>query len=67
MKVCFELSADLSFAIKLEQHEDKRGHFRVTYGLQVKDNLTYAQASKEFGECVFHALACEGQLNNEGL
>lgn len=40
--------------------------FRVTYGLQMKSDLSYAEAAKEFGECVMHALACNSQLNNDG-
>lgn len=55
-----------AYPIKVEQSESKAGLFRVTYGLQVKSNLTYAQAAKEFGKCMFHALACEGRLNNDG-
>lgn len=38
-------------------------NFTVIYGKQVKPRLTYAQAAREFGECVFHSLACIGQLN----
>lgn len=51
--------------IKVEQRGEN-GHFRVTYGLQVKDGLTYAQAAHELGECIFHWLACEGKLGNDG-
>ena len=52
--------------IMLEQHEDKRGLFRVTYGGQVTDNLTYARAAKELGECLFHHFACDSMLNAQG-
>ena len=38
--------------------------FTVAYGLQVKKNLNYEQAAHEFGECVFHALACESLIDN---
>jgi hypothetical protein len=38
--------------------------FTVQYGLQVKKGLNYGQAAREFGECVFHALACDGLLDN---
>jgi hypothetical protein len=54
------------FTIKIEQHEDTRALFRVSYGAQVRDNLTYIEAAKEYGLCVFHALACEGKLTNDG-
>jgi hypothetical protein len=54
---------DLPWEIKVEQREDKFKRFRVTYGSQVQDGLTYVEAAKAFGLCYFHALACEGQLN----
>jgi hypothetical protein len=38
--------------------------FTVTYGLQVKKGLNYAQAAAEFGECVMHEACCEGKLDN---
>lgn len=40
------------------------GKFIVTYGLQTKDQLTYAQAAREFGECVMHACTCAGEIVN---
>jgi len=52
--------------VKVEQRQNKAALLRVTYGLQVKDGLTYAQAARELGECIFHALACDSILNNEG-
>jgi hypothetical protein len=38
--------------------------FTVTYGLWVKKGLNYGAAAKEFGECVFHHLACNSLLDN---
>ena len=52
--------------IEVKQEQNKAALFTVTYGLQVKDGLTYARAAKELGECIFHHLACESELNNEG-
>ena len=52
--------------IEVKQDQNKAALFTVTYGLQVKDGLTYARAAKELGECIFHHLACESELNNEG-
>lgn len=37
--------------------------FRVTYFKQVKNGLTYAAAAKELGQCIMHALACDGMLD----
>lgn len=65
MKLCFELP-DAAYPIKLEQHEDTRKLFRVTYGKQVKDRLCYGDAATELGACIMHALACESRLDNEG-
>jgi hypothetical protein len=64
MKTCRQETL-AGFTVKIEQHEDTRALFRVTYGAQVRDNLTYTEAAKEYGLCVFHALACDGELNNE--
>lgn len=47
----------------LEQRTNKK--FRVTYGGCVYDQLSYADAYKEFGSCVFHSLACAGKLDNQ--
>jgi len=55
------------FEIKIEQHEDHHALFRVTYGAHVRHDLTYTEAAKEYGFCVFHALAREGELNNEEI
>lgn len=49
-----------SFAITLTQTGVDR--YTVKYGIQVKENLTYAQAAKEIGYCFMHALACEGVI-----
>ena len=48
--------------IALDQQGKDR--FRVTYGVQVKEGLTYAEAAKELGVCIMHALACDGRLDN---
>jgi hypothetical protein len=52
------------YSVELAQHEDRQGLFRVTYGCQVTDNLTYEQASAEFGSCLLHAATCEGLAND---
>lgn len=54
---------DLAYPVTVEQNA--RGLFRVTYGQQVKDGLTYSEAAREFGKCVFHALACDGKLDEK--
>ena len=66
MKIINVNMQDLPFELKLEQSESKRGRFRVTYGKQVSNNLVYSEAAALYGECLFHALACAGLLDNEG-
>ncbi len=65
MKTCRE-EVIAGFVIKIEQHETKSALFRVSYGQDVIDNLTYKTAALEYGLFVFHALACDGLLDNEG-
>ena len=63
MKTVFTLN--LRYPIRVTQHREKT--FRVTYGQQVRDHLTYAEAAWALGECILHALACEGKIDNSGL
>ena len=53
---------DTAYPIELSQRGPD--DFCVIYGKQVKATLTYAEAAHEFGECLFHALACDGKLDN---
>lgn len=57
------ISLDLAFPVKLEQHTDDLT-FRVTYGNEVVDRLSYEDAARNLGECVMHALACNGKLQS---
>ena len=52
--------------LKVEQAGGRKKLFTVTYGKQVQSNLPYARAAVEFGRCFFHALACQGKLDNDG-
>jgi hypothetical protein len=49
------------YTIKLRKRS--ANSFTVVYGKQVKRLLTYADAAKELGQCIMHALACEGRLD----
>jgi hypothetical protein len=53
--------------ICVEQSESKGLLFTVTYGLQRKSGLTYAQACSEVGAAILHNACCEGLASNEGL
>jgi hypothetical protein len=62
MKLCHTVT-DADYPVKLEQSTN--GKFRVTYGLQIKSNLTYGDAAKEYGACIMHSVACLGLLDND--
>jgi hypothetical protein len=48
---------------KIELKRKSNNNFSVIYGKQFKDGVTYADAAKELGECIMHALALEGKLD----
>lgn len=52
--------------IEVKQREDKDALFTLSYGIETRDGLTYSQAAKLLGEYLFHHLACESILNNDG-
>lgn len=62
MRLCTKFADTPWGPLQLEQRG--KDSFRVTYGKEVKDRLTYAQAAAEFGRAVMHWLACEGLLDN---
>lgn len=45
-------------------HQSGPDNFAIQYGMQICAKLTYGDAAREFGECVFHSLACAGLLDN---
>lgn len=57
--LCFELS-DLVFDIKL--HQTGKDSFTVTYGLEVKERLSYSKACSALGSAIMHALACDSKI-----
>ncbi len=61
------LRLNLAYPVIIDQARTGKRLFRVTYGMQVRDGLTYVEACREFGECVFHALACAERLDNSGM
>ena len=70
MNTCYEMKGDLYSAIKLEQSANAKKirndeSFRVSYGMQVRDGLSYRDAALELGSCIMHRAACDGDLNNE--
>jgi hypothetical protein len=61
LTLCHE-TPGLAFPIQLLQAGPD--DFTVIYGKQVRTGLTYARAASEYGEAIFHALACDGKLDN---
>lgn len=53
---------DIDFPLQLLQQ--KRNRFTVIYGLQIKKDLSYTEAAREFGYCLLHNLACAGRLED---
>lgn len=74
MKIVFETGGPNNYAkqsgksqlITLEQSDAGDRLFRLTYGLQVFENMPYGRACKELGVCILHSLCCEGIASNEG-
>ena len=52
--------------IQVDQQESGKKLFTVTYGLAQKKGLSYTQAAHKLGEVLFHHLACESALDNDG-
>lgn len=63
MKHVHTVAIEHQYPVELHQRED--GSFRVTYGSEQEDNMDYIRAAEQFGYCVFHALTCAGQIDNE--
>ncbi len=51
---------DTEFPVKVKQ--TGKDNVTVTYGQQTKKGLSYEAAAKETGLCLFHLLACEGEI-----
>lgn len=62
LHLCWEIAEGSvgGYPILLEQRSN--GLYRVTYGKQVTDNLTYEKACMELGVSIMHSLACEGRM-----
>lgn len=69
MKTVFEFGGPNIFKIAKNKHmiqvdQSAGDSFIVSYGLQRKTGLDYAQAAKELGECIFHYLVCESIIED---
>ena len=59
-KLVSEHPIEGQFTVSLWQ---SRSGFALVYGLQLTATLTYAQAAQELGECLMHALSCQGAMS----
>lgn len=51
---------------EITMSKDKRKDiFTVQYGKDVRGKLNYTQAAQALGECIMHALACEGLMESD--
>lgn len=56
METIFTLDS-LAYPITVERGRT----YSVKYGAHVVRRLSYVEAAHELGECILHALACEGK------
>lgn len=62
MTTCFETEIG---GFKITMRQNARGQFTVVYGKQKFAGMGYQKAAQELGECIMHAVACEGKLDTE--
>ena len=55
---------EMDVTVQLKQYASN-GRFKVVYGLQESDKLTYSEACGQLGECLLHSLSCAGSIDNE--
>lgn len=60
--VCINTEIDGQHSVSLIQ--DGVDRFEVIYGADHSGPLHYDMAAARYGECVMHALACAGRLDN---
>ena len=61
IKLCY--STEIA-GFKIELHQRRPDSFRVTYGLEIKDDLSYRDAALALGRAIMHASACEGKVRS---
>ncbi len=49
--------------VPVTMHQSPHGWFTVTYGKQMRAELTYEETAVEYGECVMHSLTCAAILD----
>lgn len=61
-RVCYKTEI-AGYEIKVTKLRNKL--YLVQYGEQRVPFLDYKEAAHELGECIFHALQCEGKLHED--
>lgn len=64
MKTCWTTSICWDITLRQDARR-KHNSFEVQYGVEVWPLLTYEQAAAKLGQVIMHALACEGNVDNE--
>lgn len=59
--IVFETDS-VGYPVTVRQAADRT--FSVQYGKQLATGLSYEEAAKELGFCIFHGLACESKIED---
>ena len=54
-----------AYAVTLWQSKRNPANYAVTYGSDATSDMTYSEASTEYGSCVMHMAVCEGLMEAE--
>ena len=46
----------------VELYQNTPNTFKVVYGNHSRRGLSYEEAAREYGQCVFHSLACADKM-----
>ena len=52
------------FAIRLAKHKLRKDTYSVQYGTHITKDVRGSHAAHELGNCIMHALQCEGKLDD---
>jgi len=63
MKTVIETTVENQYSVTVAQHRNSA--FTVTYGADITSGLDWVDAAHRYGECVFHALQCQGLIEED--
>ena len=61
---CFEITDPSQVGFPVRLYQSRMDKFSVIYGSELHEDLEYGEAARQFGLCLFHALACVGRIEN---